>query len=51
MRPLADAVIVLISVFASGLLGLSLRGALPKQHLQEEPRGAPRTARSQAPLA
>jgi hypothetical protein len=36
MRPIADAVIVLISVFASGLLGLSLRGVLPKQHLQED---------------
>jgi hypothetical protein len=36
MGPLADAVIVLTCVFASGLLGLSLRSALPQQHLQEE---------------
>jgi Protein of unknown function (DUF4239) len=36
MRPMADAVIVLICVFASGLLGLALRGVLPKQHLQED---------------
>ena len=36
MGPLADAVIVLTCVFASGLLGLSLRSVLPHQHLREE---------------
>ena len=36
MSPIADAVIVLTCVFASGLLGLSLRRVLPPQHLHEE---------------
>jgi hypothetical protein len=39
MSPLADAAIVFVSVFASGLLGLSLRGLLPERHLAEESMG------------
>jgi hypothetical protein len=39
MRPLADAIVVFICVFASGLLGLSLRGLLPERHLAEDSMG------------
>ena len=39
MRPLADALVVLICVFASGLLGMSLRGLLPERHLAEDSMG------------
>lgn len=35
MSPLADAVVVFVAVFGGGLLGLSLRGLLPAQHLAE----------------
>jgi hypothetical protein len=36
MSPIAEAVIVLVRVFASGVLGLSLRSVLPQQHLKED---------------
>ena len=36
MSPWADALVVLVAVFASGLLGLYLRSFLPVQHLQED---------------
>jgi hypothetical protein len=36
MSPWADALVVLVAVFASGLLGLYLRSFLPSQHLQED---------------
>jgi hypothetical protein len=36
MRAIADALIVFLCVFASGLLGLSLRSVLPQRHLQED---------------
>jgi hypothetical protein len=36
LSPLAEALIVLVFVFASGVLGLSLRSALPQQHLAED---------------
>ena len=36
MRPLIDATVVFICVFASGLLGLWLRRRLPPQHLAED---------------
>lgn len=36
MDPIAKSVIVLVCVFASGMLGLSLRSILPERHLQEE---------------
>jgi hypothetical protein len=36
MSPWAHALVVLIVVFASGLLGLWLRSILPAQHLQED---------------
>ena len=36
MGPIAEAAIVLVCVFGSGLLGLSLRSVLPPQHLQED---------------
>jgi hypothetical protein len=36
MSPMADASVLLASVFGSGLLGLSLRSVIPAQHLQEE---------------
>ena len=36
MGPMAKAVTVLVCVFASGVLGLSLRSTLPPQHLQED---------------
>ncbi|HEY6823749.1 MAG TPA: DUF4239 domain-containing protein [Steroidobacteraceae bacterium] len=39
MSPTANALIVLASVFGSGLLGLSLRGVIPAQHLQEDSLG------------
>jgi hypothetical protein len=39
MSPLADALIVFVCVFASGLLGLSLRGLLPQRHLAEDSMG------------
>jgi hypothetical protein len=36
MSPIAETVIVLICVFASGLLGLYLRSVLPQQHVHED---------------
>ena len=36
MGPIAKSVIVLVCVFASGVLGLSLRSILPQPHLQED---------------
>jgi hypothetical protein len=39
MRPGVDALIVLVSVFGSGVLGLFLRSALPERHLQEDSLG------------
>jgi hypothetical protein len=36
MSPITEAVIVLACVFASGVLGLSLRSVLPQQHLKED---------------
>lgn len=36
MGPIAKALIVLVCVFASGMLGLSLRSVLPERHLQED---------------
>ncbi|MBV8403651.1 MAG: hypothetical protein JO203_05625, partial [Gammaproteobacteria bacterium] len=36
MYPWVDALVVLASVFASGLLGLHVRNLLPAHHLQEE---------------
>jgi protein-S-isoprenylcysteine O-methyltransferase Ste14 len=36
MRPGVDALIVLVGVFGSGLLGLSLRSVLPEGHLHED---------------
>ena len=39
MSPMANALIVLASVFGSGLLGLSLRSFVPAQHLQEDSLG------------
>ncbi|MBV8146277.1 MAG: DUF4239 domain-containing protein [Gammaproteobacteria bacterium] len=36
MNPWVDALVVLASVFASGLLGLHVRNLLPTHHLQEE---------------
>jgi hypothetical protein len=39
MSPGVDAFIVLVSVFGSGLLGLSLRSVLPARHLQEDSLG------------
>jgi len=39
MRPVFNAFIVLVSVFGSGVLGMSLRSVLPEQHLQEDSLG------------
>jgi len=39
MSPLADALLVFLCVFASGLLGMSLRGFLPERHRTEESMG------------
>jgi hypothetical protein len=39
MRPVVDALVVLASVFGSGLLGMYLRSVLPEQHLQENSLG------------
>ena len=39
MSPVADALVVLASVFGSGLVGLSLRSVIPEQHLQEQSLG------------
>jgi len=39
MSPVVDAFIVLVAVFGSGLLGMSLRSVLPAQHLQEDSLG------------
>jgi hypothetical protein len=39
MSPIADALLVFVCVFASGLLGLSLRGLLPERHLAEDSMG------------
>ena len=39
MSALAEAFIVLVSVFGSGLLGLHLRSVLPQGHLQEDSLG------------
>jgi len=39
MSPVADAIVVLASVFGSGLLGLSLRSVLPERHLREDSLG------------
>jgi hypothetical protein len=39
MAPIAEALFVLVCVFGSGYLGLSLRSRLPQQHLQEESLG------------
>ena len=36
MSPWADALVVLAVVFASGLIGLHLRGILPEPHLHED---------------
>ena len=36
MDPIVKSVIVLVCVFASGMLGLSLRSILPQRHLQED---------------
>jgi hypothetical protein len=36
MSPIVDAFVVLVSVFGSGLLGLSLRSVLPERQLQED---------------
>jgi len=36
MGPIAKAVIVLVCVFASGVLGMSLRSVLPHRHLQDD---------------
>jgi len=36
MGPIAKSVIVLVCVFASGVLGLSLRSVLPQNHLQDD---------------
>jgi hypothetical protein len=36
MSPMIDSVIVLASVFGSGLLGMSLRGLVPQHYLQED---------------
>ena len=39
MAPIAESLFVLVCVFGSGYLGLSLRQHLPQQHLQEESLG------------
>jgi len=39
MSPVADAFVVLASVFGSGLVGLSLRSVIPEQHLHEQSLG------------
>lgn len=39
MSPVVDAIVVLATVFGSGLLGLFLRSVLPDRHLQEDSLG------------
>jgi len=39
MSPVADGLVVLASVFGSGLIGLSLRSVIPEQHLHDESLG------------
>jgi hypothetical protein len=36
MSPVVDGLVVLASVFGSGLIGLYLRSVLPEQHLRED---------------